>query len=103
MSETASRRKAQGRYDTGMIRDFLVHLRWEVRAEVSEADHPGATDPELAEELRRYTKKYGVGLRPMVTVDPGGASPEQLAAVEALRAQWVRSRKELLAHLEALQ
>ena len=45
------------RYDPAMIRDFLDHLLWELRAAHFEHAHPGKFNPELADPLARYALK----------------------------------------------
>lgn len=91
--------KGKRKYDLAMIRDFLDHLKWELRISVFEATHPiGATNPELVEQLAKYMERYDViGLLPF-------ASAENLSteSVEPIRHYVAKESQKYLDHLDAL-
>ena len=66
-------------YDVEMIRDFIEHLRCEYANLHFESTHEEkAGDPELADQLATYQRKYNtVGLRYTVVLDDSAASPDE--------------------------
>jgi hypothetical protein len=93
-------------YDRNMIRDFLSHLLWDLRAAVFDAQqHTGTctSHPELDEVLDRYFQKYHVGLLPLTVFDHKGATAAQVrAAHRTLRTTLTELRQQQLELLEAL-
>ncbi len=82
------RSEPEQHYDVEMIRDFLEHLRCEYANLHFESTHEQkADDPELADQLAKYQKKYNtVGLRYTVVLDDSAASPDETErAVACLR------------------
>ena len=61
------------RYDTDMLRGFIDHLLWELRASHLETYAPGKdggkVNDELVEQLAKYHSKYGAALLPLIIVD----------------------------------
>src|SRR6516165_9769432 len=97
----------RGRYDRRMIRDFLSHLLWELRA--AEFDYQqqrceaAGSHPELDEVLDRFFQKYGVGLLPLAMVDDRDATPAQVWAARREVRSTIRAKRRLqLRLLEAL-
>ena len=108
-SSRAARRRPpeRGPYDRQMIRDFLNHLLWELRAVEFDYEQQrrgvALRHPELDEVLDRFFQKYGVGLLPLTMVDNRGATPEQVgAARRQLRVTVQAQRRVELLLLEAL-
>ena len=93
------------RYDTQMIRDFLAHLRVEVRVAHFEST-PNATQLNLEEVERRraFAERYRTNLLPKNRFDGSGMPRDRYdAACEALRASLEARYAEWLDHLEGLQ
>jgi hypothetical protein len=59
-------------YDLEMIRDFLEQLLWEVRVSHFDNTNVKPHNPELAEQLRKYHRKYGRTLVPLVKLQKDG-------------------------------
>jgi hypothetical protein len=79
------------RYDVNMIRDFLEHLRWELRTRCVELTHelPASgkiPKDELYEQMEKYTKKWNCALVRMTTINTDGVPAEEIKAGE-LRAR----------------
>ena len=52
--------KQRKTYDSGMIRDFIDHLKWEVRTcHFENVSAPNALNPELIDQLAKYQRKRG--------------------------------------------
>ena len=88
------------KYDVKMIRDFLDHLKWEVRiAHFEYTSPPGATNDELVEQLAKYMKKYKVhGLLPYNAM-PDDASQE---VVDSFRSEYAQKFQKQIDALESL-
>ena len=93
------------RYDTQMIEDFLHHLLWEVRIAHHEATNPGAkVNPELVDQLAKYTGKYHCVLLPIMKIDDTGVSKQELEqVVNEMCGVNAKVHGEWLEHLEALR
>jgi hypothetical protein len=75
------------RYDVSMIRDFLVHLRWELRTRCIELTHelPASCKvpkDELYEQIEKYTKKWNCALVRMTTINTDGVPVEEIKVGE---------------------
>lgn len=75
------------RYDVHMIRDFLVHLRWELRTRCVELTHelPASgkiPKDELYEQIEKYTKKWNCALVRMTTINTVGVPAEEIKVGE---------------------
>lgn len=102
-----NRHPNRSRYDRRMIRDFLSHLLWELRA--AEFDYQqqrleaAEGHPELDEVPDRYFQEYGVGLLPLAMVDDRDATPAQVWAARREVRSTIRAKRQLqLRLLEAL-
>lgn len=81
----------KSKYNTEMLRDFIDHLRWEVRIVHAEHHHLKAkVNPELVDALEPYMKKYGCGLLSANAFTPGN-SPDSERAGHLLE-QFLRER-----------
>ena len=65
-------------YDPEMIRDFIDHLRWELRIKRFENTHKmGTQHPELTEQLEKYIRKRNTkGLLYTTRIDKTGLAEE---------------------------
>jgi hypothetical protein len=92
-------RRRKGGYDVAMIRDFLDHLAWELRiGHFENTTAPGTINPELAEQLAKYIRKYHCGLL-IGDVTSESRDSEGFAKLRATRAQ---EREQQLNALESL-
>ena len=92
------------RYDVEMIRDFLDHLKWEVRVLHYESiNEDGSINSKLEDELAKYSRRYNAVLLAETELDYEGLPA---AMVQRARNYWkaaqVRATAEQLQHLEAL-
>ena len=65
-------------YDLDMVRDFLDQLLWEVRVSHFDNTNENPHNPELAEQLQKYHRKYHRTLVPLVKLDTNGLTAEQI-------------------------
>ncbi len=93
------RREQSGGYNVTMIRDFLDHLAWELRiGHFENTTAPGTINPELADQLAKYMRKYHCGLL-IGDVTSESRDSEGFAKLRATRAQ---EREQQLKALESL-
>ena len=99
------------RYDVGMIRDFLVHLRWELRTRCVELTHelPASSKipkDELYEQIEKYTKKWNCALVRMTTINTDGVPAEDIKVGELKARKLIATQAEqdlsALEHLDRL-
>jgi hypothetical protein len=65
-------------YDLEMIRDFLDQLLWELRVSHFDNTNRNPINVELAEQLKKYHRKYGRTLVPFVKLQTDGLTAEQI-------------------------
>lgn len=96
-------------YNTQMIRDFLEHLMWEVR--IKKYENVNRKDPltmeqvnpELVEQLKRFTDARHCILIPIENMDPGETSKEEQAELfQVFRKERLKLCEFWLEHLEGL-
>ena len=89
-------------YDTEMIRDFIDHLRWELRIKRFENAHKrGTQHPELTERLDKYIRKRNTkSLLYTARMDKTGLSEDR--AQEAIDVIRERAARQAQAALDAL-
>ena len=99
------------RYDVNMIRDFLEHLRWELRTRCVELTHELPTSgkipkDELYEQMEKYTKKWNCALVRMTTINTDGVPAEEIKAGELKARKLMATQAEqdlsALEHLDRL-
>jgi hypothetical protein len=91
-------------YDLEMIRDFLDQLLWEVRVSHFDNTNEKPNNPELAEQLKKYQRKYGRTLVPFIKLQTDGLTAEQIdKGRQHLRARVAEVRQDQLDALEFLQ
>ncbi|MFC1766483.1 hypothetical protein ACFL6U_30935 [Planctomycetota bacterium] len=93
-------------YDIEMIKDFLVHLGWELRVKHFECTHEkGAHNPELIEQLKKcMLKRNTVGLLYANRIDKGGlAEHKAQEAIENIQTASAMEAQEALDALDILE
>jgi len=102
----SKRKKYQKRhYNAEMIQDFFDHLRWEYAINHFENTHHNAVNPELVEQLKKYSCKYNiVGLMDSLVLDLKNLSEEQeKKAIESFRNVRIDEAKKVLEALDTLK
>jgi hypothetical protein len=88
-------------YDLEVIRDFLEQLLWEVRVNHFDKD---PDNPELAEQLKKYHRKYQRTLVPFIKLDTAGLNKPQIdEGRQRLRSRVAALRQRQLDALESVQ
>jgi hypothetical protein len=91
-------------YDVEMIRDFLEQLLWEVRVNHFDNTNKNPDNPELAEQLKKYHRKYQRTLVPFIKLDTAGLDKQQIDdGRQRLRSRVAALRQRQLDALESLQ
>lgn len=92
-------------YNVEMIQDFLEHLRWVYAVNHFENTHKDSINPELVDQLEKYTRKYNtVGLMDEFFLTTNNMSEEQKdQAMEKLRSMRAKQAKEVLQALDTLE
>jgi hypothetical protein len=99
------------RYDVGMIRDFLMHLRWELRTRCVELTHELPANgkvpkDELYAQMEKYTKKWNCALVRMTTINTDGVPAEEIKVGELKARKLLATQAEqdlsALEHLDRL-
>jgi len=104
MKTSRSKPKPPG-YDVPMIRDFLEHLMWEVRARHHEHAYPSSkNNDELCDQLAKYMQRRNtIGLMAATLMASDTLNEPGFAAASAdYRAVCVRRDEKLIAALELL-
>lgn len=99
--------QAKKPYDVQMIRDFLEHLRLEYEVKhLENTGAGGATNRELADRLKKYTRKYnttGLMFTPALHTPEGTPQKDAEKARERLRALLAKCSQEVLEALDVLR
>ena len=103
--------KTVHRYDVGMIHDFLMHLRWELRTRCVELTHELPANgkvpkDELYAQMEKYTKKWNCALVRMTTINTDGVPADDIKVGELKARKLLATQAEqdgsALEHLDRL-
>lgn len=96
--------KDDGRYDVGMIRDFLDQLKSDYQVMHHEHDQPGVVNHELVEQTGRFmSRRHNCGLVPLNEILVEGMDAKQNAVVKRCFHQAMKEVSErVLACLDGL-
>ena len=98
-------------YDVGMIRDFIDHLKWELRVAhfenaegVKSGGKPGRINLELVDQLNKFFEKRPRVLLQGLAINAEGVPPDiSLAMRKEIFVEREAMRQEQIDHLEALE